>query len=101
MRDEPNNGCVGDWFVIVVKQCEVLEWPFLYQRRIIRLYELGQVFLVRLIMRLSIKTGTRQTMRQDELFAYVGHMTHKQQTIMRPLYKQGQCFLLQSWLVCR
>lgn len=42
---------------------------FLYLRRIIRLDELGQTFVVRLFMRLSsVKTGTRRSIRLNELF---------------------------------
>lgn len=42
---------------------------FLYLRRIIRLDELGQTFVVRLFTRLSsVKTGTRRSIRLNELF---------------------------------
>ena len=40
---------------------------FYTRGRIIRLDELGQTFLVRLVMRMKYKDGTRRVMRLDEL----------------------------------
>ena len=41
------------------KGCYLSHWLFLYWRRIICLGELGQAYLVRLMIRLSINTGTK------------------------------------------
>ena len=38
-------------------QTDMLLWPFLYQGLIIRLDELGQTFVVRMVMRLKYKDG--------------------------------------------
>ena len=52
---------LGFWhcFIVFKQQIISTEWLFLYWRRIIRLGELGQAYLVRLIIRLSINTGTK------------------------------------------
>ena len=41
--------------------------PFLYSRRITRLDELGQTFVIRLVMRLQHKDEYKRIMRLDEL----------------------------------